>query len=122
MTVQQMCKQSGLTVDTIRYYERIGLVEVEKDAYFKNYNQQILETLIAIKKLRLTGLSLREIKLLLSIDDTPTELSQKQIDSVSTVINNAIERTRIRAKEIAESQQLLKNMERKLIEVRNENK
>ena len=68
MTIQQMRKQSGLTIDTIRYYERIGLVEVEKGAYFKNYSQQSLETLIAIKKLRLTGLSLREIKWLLSIE------------------------------------------------------
>lgn len=30
MTIQQACKQSGLTIDTIRYYERIGLIEAEK--------------------------------------------------------------------------------------------
>ena len=122
MTIQQMRKQSGLTIDTIRYYERIGLVEVEKGAYFKNYSQQSLETLIAIKKLRLTGLSLREIKWLLSIEDNPADLNQKQFDCISTIIDNAIERTQIRIKEIAESQQLLDNMKRKLIEAGNEDK
>ena len=122
MTIQQVCKQSGLTLDTIRYYERIGLVEVEKGAYFKNYSQQTLETLIAIKKLRLAGLSLSEIKWLLSIEIEPTDLMQKQMDSVSAVIDKAIERTKMRAKEIAESQQMLERMKRKLIEVSNENK
>ena len=122
MTIQQVCKQSGLTVDTIRYYERVGLIEAEKGVYFKDYGQQTLEMLIAIKKLRLAGLSLSEIKWLLSIEVAPTSLSQKQIDSVSAVIDSAIERTKIRAKEIAESQQLLENMQHKLIGVRNENK
>ena len=122
MTIRQVCEQSGLTVDTIRYYERIGLIEVEKSIYFKHYSRQILETLVAIKKLRLAGLSLSEIKWLLSIEVDSTNLSQKHIDSVSAVINNAIKRTNIRAKEIAESQQLLENMKRKLIGVKNENK
>ena len=122
MTIQQVCEQSGLTVDTIRYYERVGLIEVDKGAYFKNYSQQALETLIAIKKLRLAGLSLTEIKWLLSIEVDTTDLSRKQIDSVSAIIDNAIERTTIRAKEISESQQFLKNMKRKLDGARNENK
>lgn len=122
MTIQQVCKQSGLTIDTIRYYERIGLIELEKSAYFKNYNQQALETLVAIKKLRLAELSISEIKLFLSIEIDPTELSREQIDLISTVIDKAIERAKIRAKEIDESQLLLKNMKRKLIGVSSENK
>lgn len=122
MTIQQVCKQSGLTVDTIRYYERIGLIDAEKGAYFKNYSQQALETLVAIKKLRLAGLSISEIKLFLSIEADPMDLSRKQIDLIYTVIDKAIERAKIRAKEIAESQLLLENMKRKLIGVANENK
>ena len=96
MTIQQVCKQSGLTIDTIRYYERIGLIEAEKGAYFKNYSQQALETLVAIKKLRLAGLSISEIKLFLSIETDPMDLSRKQIDAVDTVIDKAIERAKIR--------------------------
>lgn len=122
MTIQQVCKQSGLTIDTIRYYERIGLIEAEKGAYFKNYSQQTLETLVAIKKLRLAGLSISEIKLFLSIEAGPMDLSRKQIDLIYTVIDKAIERAKIRANEIAESQLLLENMKRKLIGVANENK
>lgn len=122
MTIQQVCKQSGLTIDTIRYYERIGLIETDKGAYFKNYSQQTLETLVAIKKLRLAGLSISEIKLFFSIEADPMDLSRKQIDLIYTVIDKAIERAKIRAKEIAESQLLLENMKRKLIGVSNENK
>lgn len=122
MTIQQTCKQSGFTIDTISYYERIGLIEAEKGAYFKNYSQQALETLVAIKKLRSAGLSISEIKLLLSLEDAPTDLSRKQMDSIYSVIYNAIERANIRAKEIAESQLLPENMKRKLIGAANENK
>lgn len=122
MTIQQVCKQSGLTADTVRYYERIGLIEVEKGAYFKQYSRQTLETLVAIKKLRLAGLTLSEIKRLLSFEVEPTELNREQIDSVSAVIDNAIERADVRARELAETQRLLATMKRKLIEARNENR
>ncbi len=120
MTIQQVCKQSGLSVDTIRYYERIGLVEAEKGAYFKNYSQQALETLVAIKKLRLAGLTLHEIKWLLSIEEEPKDLSPKQINAVFAVIENALERAKNLAKEISESQKLLSEMKNKLSEVSNE--
>ena len=121
MTIQQVCKQCGLTVDTIRYYEKIKLVEVEKGDYFKNYNQQTLETLRAIKQLRLAGLSLAEIKRLLSIEGDPADLSQKQIDCISAIVDNALEQAKARAKEIAESLRLLEKMKNKLSKVSNEN-
>ena len=122
MTVQQVSKQSGLTVDTIRYYERVGLITAEKGAYFKNYDQQTVDTLLAIKRLRLAGLALAEIKWLLSINVEPTDLSQEQLDAISTVIDNAIDRAKIRAQEICESQNLLEHMKNKLSSVCNENK
>ena len=120
MTVRQVSKQCGISVDTIRYYERVGLITVEKGSYYKNYDQQTVDTLLAIKRLRLAELSIEEIKRLLSIDLEPAELSQKQLDSISAVIDNAINRAKIRAKEIAESQLLLERMKNKLIAVRNE--
>ena len=120
MTVRQVSIQCGISVDTIRYYERIGLIAVEKGSYFKNYSKQTVDELIAIKRLRSAGLSIEEIKCLLSIDVEPTDLSQKQLDSISVMIDNALERTKIRAKEVAESQQLLKRMKNKLNTVKNE--
>ena len=120
MTVQQVSKLSGLSVDTIRYYERSGLITVEKEAYFKSYDQQTVDTLLAIKRLRLAGLSVKEIEWLLSIEIEATYLSQEQVDSISTLIDNAINRAQIRAQEIAESQQLLARMKNKLITVRHE--
>ena len=44
------------------------------------------------------------------------------MDSIYSVIYNAIERANIRVKEIAESQLLPENMKRKLIGAANENK
>lgn len=120
MTVQNVCKQTGLTVDTIRYYQRIGLVTVEKGDYFINYTQESVDVLLAIKKLRLSGMSLGEIKRLLSIDAEPADLNPKQLNDVSEIVDNALKRTKIRAKEIAEAQQLLENMKNKLNKVNHE--
>lgn len=121
MTIQQICKQSGLTVDTVRYYERIGLIEAEKGAYFKDYSPEALETLLAIKKLRLAGLTLHEIKWLLSIEADPKNLSEKLIDTISAFLDNAIKNTKKCANEIAEALRLLENMKRKLGGAQNEN-
>ena len=121
MTVQQVSKQSGLTVDTIRYYERVGLISVEKGSYFKKYDQQTVDVLLSIKRLRLAGLSIDEIKWLLSIDVEPTGLSQQQLGSICVIIDTAIQRAKIRVKEIAESQQLLERMKNKLNSVSHEN-
>lgn len=121
MTIQQICKQSGLTVDTVRYYERIGLIEAEKGAYFKDYSPEALEALLAIKKLRLAGLTLHEIKWLLSIEADPKNLSEKLIDTISAFLDNAIKNTKKCANEIAEALRLLENMKRKLVGAQNEN-
>lgn len=121
MTIQQICKQSGLTVDTVRYYERIGLIEAEKGAYFKDYSPEALEALLAIKKLRLAGLTLHEIKWLLSIEADPKNLSQKLIDTISAFLDNTIKNTKKCANEIAEALRLLENMKRKLVGAKNEN-
>ena len=120
MTVQNVCKQTGLTVDTIRYYQRLGLVTAEKGDYFINYTQESVDVLLAIKKLRLSGMSLGEIKRLLSIDAEPADLNPKQLNDVSEIVDNALKRTKIRAKEIAEAQQLLENMKNKLNKVSHE--
>lgn len=117
MTIRQICEKSGLKTDTVRYYERTGLISAVKGAYFKNYDSQTLEALIAIKKLRSAGLSITEIKRLLSIDCEPTELNKEQLDAISEIIDTALQRIEARIKEISEAQLLLSRMHDKIEKV-----
>lgn len=121
MKIKQVCEQSGLTSDTIRFYEKIGLFSVEKGSYFKLYSEQTVETLIAIKKLRAAGLSISEIKELSSIETEYDELSQEQLNSIIDILDNNIKRVETRANEIAEARQLLKRMQNKLWTAYHEN-
>ena len=121
MKINQVSKECGLSIDTIRYYERIGLVTVEKGDYFKNYDAETVSTLTAIKKLRFAGLTLAEIKKIANVDKEVTEISSNELASVTEIINRAIVSADTKLKEITESKQLLEKIKRKLALVDYEN-
>ena len=117
MKIKEVSELCGLSIDTIRYYERIGLIEVKKTDYFKYYDNLSVETLIVIKKLRLAGLTISEIKKLNSIDKEVNELSAKDVDTVSKIVNRAITTADVKLQEIMEAKQLLEKMKTKLQKV-----
>jgi len=45
LTIQEVAKRTGLSIDTLRYYERIGLLEpVRRDqSGYRRYSQQDLD-------------------------------------------------------------------------------
>jgi DNA-binding transcriptional MerR regulator len=87
MLIGELSKRSGLSRDTIRYYEkRLLLVASERGAGndYKNYRQEALERLKHIQRLKEVGFTLQEIGRLLSGDgnphaceDLPVQLPQK---------------------------------------------
>ena len=121
MKIKQVSELCGLSIDTIRYYERIGLVKIDKGEYFKHYDMETVATLNAIKKLRFAGLTLAEIKKINSIDKDVTELSVTDVQTVTNIINRAIATADTRLKEITESKRLLEKINTKLQAVNGEN-
>lgn len=69
MLIGQLSKASGFSKDTIRYYEKIGLLLLPKtarrDNNYKDYPQSALHTLLAIRKYKELGFTLEEIRELL---------------------------------------------------------
>ena len=74
MLIGDISKQTGFSKDTLRWYEKIGLIELDKkDRYennFRNYDRKVLERLLFIKQVKLFGFTLKEIEEILSLDDT----------------------------------------------------
>ena len=69
LTIGKLAKQCQVNVETIRYYQRIGLMRVpETTQSYRYYNQQDLETLSFIQKAKDAGLQLNEIKELLTLN------------------------------------------------------
>ena len=74
LTVAQLARSVGLTPDTVRYYERIGLLPppARTRADHRRYDGTAAERLRFIQGAQRLGLRLREIKTLLEVRDTGT--------------------------------------------------
>lgn len=64
MKIAEVSEKFGLTADTLRYYEKIGLMkEVEKDASGRrDYQEQDLKRINFLKCMRLAGISIESLK------------------------------------------------------------
>jgi DNA-binding transcriptional MerR regulator len=64
LSIQHTAEQTGLSVDTLRYYERIGLLAPTRDASSRHrrYSQMDLVWIAFLSKLRSTGMPLLEIR------------------------------------------------------------
>lgn len=69
MLIGQLSKRTGFSKDTIRYYEKIGLIVLPKrsriDKSYKDYPEELIHTLKAIRKYKDLGFTLEEIRELL---------------------------------------------------------
>lgn len=69
LTIGKLAKQCHVNVETIRYYQRIGLMRVpETTQSYRYYNEKDLETLSFIQKAKDAGLQLNEIQELLQLE------------------------------------------------------
>ena len=76
-TIQQVCKELGVTPRALRFYEGLGLVVPRRERTHRLYSPTDFERLRAIVRLKQVGLSLREIReVLQSPGDGPHGLSQ----------------------------------------------
>ncbi|WP_238948611.1 MerR family transcriptional regulator [Clostridium sp. YIM B02569] len=92
MKINEVSKKTGLSISTIRFYEKEGLIPekyVSRGANnYRSYSVDIIEYLLMIKTVHSVGFSLREIKEIqkgndniISID-TKIELLQEKIKEV----------------------------------------
>ena len=66
MLIGELSKKSGFSRDTIRFYEKIGLIKLEddlRDRYqFKDYPEVVLRRLLAVRKMKEYGFTLQETR------------------------------------------------------------
>ncbi|MCM3317566.1 MerR family transcriptional regulator [Rummeliibacillus stabekisii] len=85
MKIGEFAERTGISKDTIRYYEKIGLLHPEIINKYREYNNNdviLIETIIKLKK---TGFSLLEVKMLFDWSkntDHKKKLTQEEIQNV----------------------------------------
>ena len=91
MYIGELSKQTGFSKDTIRWYEKIGLIQLEKNSRSENnyreYSPEIISRLLTIKQLKGFGFTLKDIATLLN-------LNKKQLincNSVSEIYLNRLQ-------------------------------
>ncbi len=65
MLIGKLAKASGLSRDTLRYYEKLGLlhgkIHIDPNNGYKHYDESLLERLTLIRQAKLVGFTLNEI-------------------------------------------------------------
>jgi MerR family mercuric resistance operon transcriptional regulator len=69
MTIGKLAKESEVNVETIRYYERRGLIKqpAERRGAFRIYSSETAARVRSIKRAQSLGFSLKEIKELMTL-------------------------------------------------------
>ena len=75
LSIGQVAKQVAVGVETIRFYEREGLLDKPKRnaSGYRQYSQEVISRLYFIKQAKKLGFSLNEISELLSFRVDPDE-------------------------------------------------
>jgi DNA-binding transcriptional MerR regulator len=73
MLIGQLAQRTGFTRDTIRFYEKHGLIEVPRKARrennYKEYPDAVLVRLLSIKRIKAMGFTLNETQEILDLVD-----------------------------------------------------
>ncbi len=92
-TISVAAKKSGVNIETIRYYQRIGLVELPEKPLsgYRVYPDSAIDRIHFIQRAQLLGFSLAEIKHLLELDDGDCNQTRELAEQKLALTNHKIE-------------------------------
>ena len=109
MKIGEISKTTGIAVETIRYYEKIGLVPApEREASgYRSYRQQHLDRLLFIRRCRNLDMAQDEIRELIELADQPgADCSQ-----VDALLARHLEHVRQRLEELTRLEDTLTQLQ-----------
>ncbi len=87
-TISKVAKEIGINIETIRFYERKGLIEQPKKPLqgYRHYPEETINRIRFIRRSQELGFTLNEIEGLLSLNDNPCnkvqELANKKLIAI----------------------------------------
>ena len=90
LTIGRLAKKAGVTIDTVRFYERIGLVAepARTESNYRLYSEDGVARLSFIKRAKDLGFSLNEIKELLALRLDPKATRAEVKERTEVKIND----------------------------------
>lgn len=124
MRIGQLSKLSGFSKDTIRYYEKIGLIALPKRSVlsngYKDYPDEILHQLKAIRKYKDLSFTLEEIRELLvlqSIKVLDVSKVLQLVDIKLTGIDEQIEKLHAYKMKLNRERQILSTKKNRVLDL-----
>lgn len=92
LTISRIASMAGTGVETIRYYQRIGLIEepAKPASGYRVYNESVLARLKFIQRAKELGFTLAEIQELLSLDSSACAQTQELAQRKQEIIQRKI--------------------------------
>lgn len=111
MKIGKLSELSNCSIQTIRYYEKEGLIDAPQrsEGNFRLYNEFALSRLQFIRRCRTLDITLTEIRQLLDLQQTPSESCHQ----VSSMVDRHITDVRDKIKELMSLESELQNLRTK---------
>lgn len=108
MQIGKISKQTGIPVETIRYYEKIGLLPepARQSSGYRQYNDDHLRRLLFIRRCRSLDMAQDEIRELLDLAAQP----ERQCQEVDDLLARHLSHVRARLRELHHLEQQLEQL------------
>lgn len=81
MTVQEVAELLDTSPHTLRYYERIGLVDIDRDdAGHRRYDTDAVRRLVFLTRMRLSGMPIRDLQHYIALVDEGAETVPERLE------------------------------------------
>lgn len=109
--IGELAKRTESTVETIRYYEKEGLLPepFRSEGNYRLYNEEHIERLQFIRHCRTLDMALGEVRTLLRYRDTPDE----HCDDVNVLLDEHIHAVEVRMEELTQLKRHLVTLRQK---------
>lgn len=104
--ISEMAKKTGLSTDTIRFYEKKNFIQPNFRAsnQYRYYGEDALKRLLFIKRCRALDMSLKEIETLIELEQSP----EQECGAVNQLIDQHLEDISKKIKELQIFEQQLR--------------
>ncbi len=80
-SIGELAEQVGMSTDTLRYYERAGLVDVDRDSSgHRIYRPEAVRRLVFLTRMRLSGMAIRDLQHYIALVDGGDQTVPERLD------------------------------------------
>jgi len=81
LTIAEVADLLDVSAHTLRYYERAGLVDVDRDSSgHRSYHPETVRRLIFLTRMRLSGMAIRDLQHYISLVDSGDQTVPERLD------------------------------------------